>query len=258
MFRRIICAALMLSGLAGCRAVRNFHGDIDFAQWTPKLTSSAQRSGGSYFNLVGSGGVVDKEAFVFLDASLRFQTGSGRRAKPHAVNLGYWQYTYSGDGDAGLGLDFAGKTLIGPIRTTADFKLYRVTYEEPGLTQGGDGRTGGTLGIHLLGFDIKADDGSNIARFSGTAPMLVMGWKIAYYSKGLMYYFGVEGMDLDVVSLGNVRGNVVDTIAGVRWFFGDNLALSVGWRNYDADITIRNDRLRVKQEGAVVALYMKW
>ncbi len=259
MFRRIVCSASMLAALAGCRGAQNFHGDIEFTQWTPQLTSSARRGAGNRdFNLVNHGGVATGDAFLAFDASLRFQTGSGGRAKPHAVNLGYWQHTYAGTGNAS-GVTFAGVPLTGSTRTTADFKLYKLTYEEPGLTQGGDGRTGGTLGLHLIDFNIRADaGGGNVGIFVGTAPMLVIGWKIAYYSKGLMYYFGVEGMDLDVVSLSNITGGVTETVAGVRWFLGDTVALSVGWRSYEANLIMRGDTLNIKQEGASVTLYVKW
>jgi hypothetical protein len=89
--------------------------------------------------------------------------------------------------------------------------------------------------------------------------MLVIGYRITYMSRGLIYYIGVEGMDLDEVPLDNVEGSIVDTYAGVRWNIrSERLALQVGYRRYDADLRIRDDKLIIKMDGVTVSLFISW
>ena len=258
MFRRIVLSAAVLAGLAGCGAGTRLQVAVDVGQWTPDFSGSALRSGGSSFNLVGQGGVADDDPFWFFDSSFRMVAPRGRQVQPFALDFGYCQNTYEGTGPGGV--TFAGADLGPGTRTRAEFKLYKFGYEEMRPTEGTSGLTGGLIGLHYLDFDITAtDDAGNTGTFSDGAPMLVFGWRVTYVSRGITYYFGVEGMDLDSVSLENVGGNLMDIYGGLRWaIHGNRAALSVGYRKYEADLSIRSDRLSIEMDGYVVSLYMSF
>ena len=247
-----------LACLAGCGAGTKFHAAIEAGQWTPEISASALRLSSTKFNLATQGGIPNDEAFWYFDASFRLDTPRGGQVQPYTMSFGYWQHTYKGTGLGGV--TFGGATIGPPITTTAEFKLYKFAYEEMRPTEGvGGGLTGGLLGLHYLEFDIKATDGTNVGVFGDGAPMLVVGWKINYASRGLIYYFGLEGMDLDTVSLNNVGGSIMDTYGGIRWCIrGNRTALSIGYRKYEVDLAIRNDRLSIDMDGLTVSLFLNW
>jgi len=237
----------------------SFHGALEAGQWTPSLDCTAQAAGESSFDLVGTGGLEGERSFWTFDGNLRFTAPRGGSTGAYAFNLGYLQHTYSGEADLGVtGITFAGESLTGQTRTETDLSLFKFTYEEP--SGGQNEQTGGLLGIHSLAFAITSRDADSRASLSGTAPMIVFGWKIAYYSQRLLYFFSIEGMDLDWMPLNNVTGSVYDTSAGIRWFVDSSLrvAISAGYRRYEALLNVDRDRLDLTMDGAFVSLFMTW
>jgi hypothetical protein len=260
MLNRTAISGLLAAGLGvlvGCRAGTSFSGSAEIAQWTPELTSSALG-----FNLVSTGGVDDGKDLWAFDFSLGMQAASGSDLKPYQLNFGYWHGAYEGTGPATIasfaGVDFAAD----PIHTTADFKYYKLTFEEPkpsGNAMGGS-LSSGILGLHFLDFDITASDGVNRGIFDDAAPMFVVGYRIEQYAKGgLMYYIKVEWMDLDAVTLGGTAGEIMDLSGGVRWAIrGNKVALSIGYRKLDAELNIDGNQLNMEMDGAIFALYLRW
>lgn len=252
-----------LAGLAGCRAGTSFSGSVDVAQWTPDFSATALKGGGSNFNLVSAGGVDSSQDLWAVDLSLGMQAVAGSQVKPYQLNLGYWHGLYKGAGPAFtgnyLGADFVSSN---PIDTSADFKYYKFTFEEPdasGNSMGGS-LSSGILGLHYLDFDIVADDGTNRGVFRDSAPMFVLGYRIEQYTKGgLIYYIRVEWMDLDTVTLGGAAGEIMDLSAGVRWAIrGNNAAICVGYRQLEADLNINGNKLIMDMDGAIFSIFMRW
>ncbi len=247
-----------LGALVGCSAGTSFSGSAEFAQWTPELVSSAKG-----FNLVSNGGVDDGEDLWAFDLSLGMQAAAGSQLKPYQLNLGYWHGAYEGVGPAFTG-DYLGATFLGsnPINTSADFKYYKLTFEEPkpsGNAMGGS-LSSGILGLHFLDFGITASDGVTRGVFDDSAPMFVLGYRIEQYAKGgLMYYIKVEWMDLDTVTLDGAAGEVMDLSGGVRWAIrGNKAALSVGYRKLDAELNIDGNQFILNMDGAIFSLFMRW
>jgi hypothetical protein len=247
-------AAVLLLLAVGCGAGTALHGSFEAAQWTPELTGSATK--GSTLELVNDAGLVNDDAFWAFDTSLRVQLPGESRVGAYTFNFGTWQHTYGGKVPGPV--DFAGVSVNGPVRTTADLKLYKFSYGEPGGTSSGHGRTDGLLGLHYMDFEVRADGSNGSASQAGTAPMFVIGWRIAYESQGLVYFFGFEWMDLDTISLDNVKGEVTDWTTGIRWFPGKHVALSLAWRTYDADLVARSERLDIDIAGAYFSLFVIW
>ena len=252
----VICLASLL---AGCRAGSSVHGTADVAQWAPVLKAEAYAGSGDKFNLVGTGGVVDNDALWTFDVSLQFSSAGQRQVKAQTLNLGYWSHEYSGSADLS-GVDFANKLLSGPTRTSLKLDLYKFTYGEPqAASGGGSNRTEGTIGLHYLDFSVIAQDlDGATARYSGNAPMFVVGWKVAYADRAMVYFFSVEGMDLNMISLENVKGNVMDYSAGIRWSVGSTAALSIAYREYQAHLNDRGEELNIKLAGAFFSLFIMW
>ena len=175
-----------------------------------------------------------------------------------------WHGAYEGVGPAFTG-DYLGATFLGsnPINTSADFKYYKLTFEEPkpsGNAMGGS-LSSGILGLHFLDFGIAAQDGAgNRGVFDDSAPMFVLGYRIEQYAKGgLMYYIKVEWMDLDTVTLDGAAGEVMDLSGGVRWAIrGNKAALSVGYRKLDAELNIDGNQFILNMDGAIFSLFMRW
>jgi len=254
MTKHVSLVGLALAAAAGCGM--NASGYLDAGTWTPKLNASALRLSAPALDLVSGAGVPEDDSFWTFDASIQI-AGSAEHG-PCALNFGYVRHVYSGNSAAGF--DFAGATLTGPVHTDADLSLYKFAYEEP-QTSGQGERRGGYIGIHVLDFDIKAAEvgGGTVRRFRDSAPMLVFGWRIAYMSdQDLMYYFSVEAMDLGLITIENVKGTVLDTSVGARWMIYNKVALSVGYRQYDARLDMRDDRLDVKMEGVNYSFFMTW
>jgi len=103
-------------------------------------------------------------------------------------------------------------------------------------------------------------DSDSVTKMDGSAPMFVIGYKIAYISQNLMYFLNIEGMDLDTITLENVKGSLVDVSAGIRWVFDDSgkMAISAGWRTYEANLEIKDDDLDVKFDGAFFSFFLAW
>ena len=263
MFARTTTVVLLAALLAGCKAGTSLHGAADIAQWTPTLAATADTGSGDKFDVVGTGGVVEDDAFWSFDVALQFGRAGKSGMKAQTLNIGYWGHRYSGTTDFSASpVDFAGKTLDGPTTTSMDLNLYKFTYGEPQAgSGGGSSRTEGTIGLHYLDFSVKANDtgiSPATARYDGNAPMFVIGWKISYSDRAMVYFFSVEGMDLDVVSLGNVKGDVLDYSAGVRWSVGSSAALSLGWRSYEANLDNRGEQMKIKMEGLFFSLFLMW
>jgi hypothetical protein len=256
---RITTLVLLGALLAGCQAGTNLHGAVDIASWTPVLEASAGTGAGENFNLVGTGGVVNDDALWTIDLALQLGRASGREVRAQTLNFGYLSHRYSGENSL-LGVDFAGKTLTGSTNTSLDMKLFKFTYGEPqASTSGGDNRTEGSLGLHYLDFAVKAVDSSGTqASYSGNAPMFVVGWKIAYTDRAMVYFASIEGMDLDVIPIENVRGEVMDYSAGVRWSVGGNVALTIAYREYVANLDDRGEEMKIKLAGAYFSLFVMW
>jgi hypothetical protein len=267
MLNRTTFTCLLIAGLAalaGCRAGTSFSGSIDIAQWSPDFASSARKGSSSNFSLVGDGGVdADQDIWAF-DLSLGMQAASGSNLKPYQLNIGYWRSVYEGVGLAPVSpITFFGADFdADPISTKADFKYYKLTFEEPdakGNSAGGS-LSSGILGIHYLDYNISADDGTNSGVFAGGAPMFVLGYRIEQYTKsGLIYYIRVEWMDLDSVTLGGVRGDIMDLSGGVRWAIrGDKAAICIGYRQLEADLDIDGNKLKIDMDGAIFSFFMRW
>ncbi|MHC4248176.1 MAG: hypothetical protein ACYS9X_03530 [Planctomycetota bacterium] len=268
MSNRTAVAALLvagLAGLAGCRAGTSFSGSVDIAQWTPDLSASAFKGGGSNFNLVANGGVDKGEDLWTVDLSLGMQAAAGSQLKPYQLNLGYWHGSYKGAGPASA-LTFAGATFndTDPVSTSADFKYYKLTFEEPDVSgnSAGGSLSSGILGLHFLDFGIIADDGTPGGRgvFEDSAPMFVLGYRIEQYAKGgLMYYIKVEWMDLDTVTLDGVKGEIMDLSGGVRWAIrGNKAALCIGYKTLEAELEINSNKLNMDMDGAIFSLFLRW
>lgn len=266
MLNRTTFTGLLVAGLAavaGCKAGTSFSGSVDFAQWSPTFAGSALKGGGSNFNPLGDGGLDTSDDIWAIDISLGMQAASGSSLKPYQLNLGYWHALYRGAGPASA-LKFAGATFdnINPVNTSADFKYYKLTFEEPdakGNSAGGS-LSSGILGIHYLDFDIIADDGTNRGVFKDGAPMFVLGYRIEQYTRsGLIYYIRVEWMDLDSVTLGGVGGEIMDISGGVRWAIrGNRAAICIGYRQLDADLNIDGNKLNLSMDGAIFSFFMRW
>jgi len=265
--KRKTVAGLLIAGLAaltGCKAGTSFSGSVDFAQWSPDFSCSALKSGSANFDLASGGGVNAGQDLWAIDLSLGMQTAAGSNLKPYQLNLGYWKGGYQGVGPATtniyLGADFDN---LSPISTTADFKYYKLTFEEPDASanSGGGSLSSGILGLHYLNFDITADDGlGTVGKFADSAPMFVIGYRIEQYTRGgLIYYIRVEWMDLDTITLGGASGDIMDLSGGVRWAIrGNNAAVCVGYRQLDADLKIDGNNLGLDMDGAVFSLFLRW
>lgn len=252
-------AGLAALVLAGCGAGVRFHGFLDAGQWTPSLECSAQASGESKFDLTGVGGLEGDRSFWALEGGVRFTAPRRGQAGAYAFNLGYFQHTYEGEADLGVtGITFAGQNLTGPTSTETKVSVFKFTYEEPSGTA--NELTGGLLGFHFLEFAVTSRDADSKAQLSGTAPMLILGWKIAYYSNRLMYFFNIEGMDLDLAPLNNVTGSIYDTSAGVRWFIdsAQRVALTAGYRRYEARLDVDRDKFNITMDGPFISFFMYW
>jgi hypothetical protein len=96
--------------------------------------------------------------------------------------------------------------------------------------------------------------------FKEGAPMFVLGYRIEQYTRsGLIYYMRLEWMDLDSVTLDSVKGEIMDLSAGLRYAIrGNNVAISVGYRQLEADLEISGNSLKLDMDGAIFSLYMKW
>ncbi|MHC5054289.1 MAG: hypothetical protein ACYTKD_06185 [Planctomycetota bacterium] len=265
---RTAVAALLVTGLAGlvgCRAGTSFSGSVDIAQWTPDLSASALKSGGSNFSLVANGGVDKGEDLWTVDLSLGMQAAAGSQLKPYQLNLGYWHGKYDGAGPAS-DLTFAGATFdnVNPISTSADFKYYKLTFEEPDVsgTAAGGSLSSGILGLHYLDFSIAASDGAGGHRgvFDDSAPMFVIGYRIEQYAKGgLMYYLRIEYMDLDTITLGGAEGEIMDLSGGVRWAIrGNKAAICIGYKTLEAELDIDGNKLNMDMDGAIFSLFLRW
>jgi len=252
-----------LAALAGCSAGTSFNGSVDFAQWTPDFSGSALKSGSSNFDLVSGGGVNSGQDLWSIDLSLGMQAASGSNLKPYQLNLGYWSGLYEGTGPAFSG-DYLGATFDGlsPIDTTADFKYYKLTFEEPDASRNnaGGSLSSGILGLHYLDFDIAADDGAgHVGTFADSAPMFVIGYRIEQYTQsGLIYYIRVEWMDLDTITLGGTSGEIMDLSGGVRWAIRNMAAICIGYRQLDAELKIDGNNLNLDMDGAVFSLFLRW
>ena len=113
----------------------------------------------------------------------------------------------------------------------------------------------------MLDYDVDATNGTVNGEMTGSAPMFIVGYKVAYASANLMYYFNVEYMDLDTVTLENVTGSVLDYTAGMRWVFdgSGNMAISTGFRSYEADLGLRGgDDFSYKMEGVFFSVFIAW
>ena len=258
MSSRTITLVLLGALLAGCRAGTSLHGAVDIASWTPILEASASTGAGEDFNLVGTGGVVDDDALWTIDVALQLGRASGREVRAQTLNFGYLSHRFSGKEN--LDMEFAGKHLTGPTDTSLSLDLYKFNYGEPqAATGGGNNRTEGSIGLHYLDFAVKAVDSAGVrASYSGNAPMFVVGWKIAYSDRAMVYFASVEGMDLDVIPIENVRGEVMDYSAGVRWSVGGNVALTIAYREYLANLDDRGEEMKIRLAGAYFSLFVMW
>jgi hypothetical protein len=255
--------AMMLVAVAmltGCTAGSTFHGWLEFGQWTPDTDSTVDTDGDD-IDLVSTGGIRNNDSFWTYDAGIRFTQPNGNTLGAYAFNLGYFNHTYSGNGEIGSSISFDGINTFGTsISTNADIRLLKFTYEEPTGGSSGSERTGGLIGLHNLSYDIHISDGVQTGEISGTAPMFVVGYKVSYYSAQLMYFVNIEWMDLDTITLENVQGEVMDVSGGIRWVFDDsgNMAISAGYRSYDADLNMRDEDLSLHMEGAFFGFFLAW
>jgi hypothetical protein len=257
---RITTLVLLLLGalFAGCKAGTSLHGAVDIASWTPVLEATAVTGAGENFDLVGTGGVVDDDALWTIDLALQLGRASGREVRAQTLNFGYLSHRYSGNEN--LDLSFAGKALMGDTATNLSMSIFKFTYGEPqAASGGGNNRTEGSLGLHYMDFAVRAKDSSGTtAYYSGNAPMFVVGWKIAYSDRAMVYFANIEGMDLDVIPIENVRGEVMDYSAGVRWSVGGNVALTIAYREYMANLDDRGEEMKIKLAGAYFSLFVMW
>lgn len=255
-----IAGFIFLSALlAGCKAGTSVRGAADIAQWTPVFNATAYTGSGDKFDMVGTGGVRDDDALWSFDLAFQFGRARSGEVKAQTLNLGYWGHKYSGTTSLS-NVQFAGKTLNGDTKTTVALNLYKFSYGEPqAASGGGNNRTEGTIGLHFLDFDVTANDlDGPTASYSGNAPMFVIGWKIAYTDRAMVYFFSIEWMDLDVISLENVKGELLDYSTGIRWSVGSSAALSLGWRSYKVDLDDRGEQINIKMEGAFFSLFLVW
>ncbi len=244
--------------VAGCgRAGTSFHGAIEMGQWTPTVSATAVHDGGT-FDVTGTGGVVDDDAVWSFDVALQFGAAARSGVRVQSLNLGYVSHTYSGSADLS-NLSF-GNVLDGATTTDLSLSIYKLSYGEPqAAAAGGNNRTEGLIGLQYLDFSVNStDEDGTTAEYSGNAPMFVIGWKVAYTDRAVIYFFSVEWMDLDFISLENVTGMILDYSAGFRWNVGTMAALSIGYRSYEADLDDRGEQFDIKMDGAFFSLFMAW
>ncbi len=251
----IAALGLAVALAAGCRSGGRWQ--VEAASWTPTLISTATST--TSLDIVETGGTLDDETFWFFDITFQPSRARTARGSTYAMYLSYLRHAYTGTNPTGF--DFAGATMSGPTETTADFCLYKIMMEEPQGSQRGTERVGGLLGIHTLDFTIEATDGTNTGEFSDSSMMLVIGWRISYYGSGaVLYYASIEGADLDTMNFGDVTGSVLDYSLGMRWFVNTppTMALSIGYRKYEADLSIRDETLQLDLDGLYYSFFMTW
>lgn len=245
--------------LAGCRAGTSVHGTFEAAKWSPVLAGQARHLGGADLDFVGDAGLPANQSLWSWDGNIQISRASRDSVGANGFNLGVWGLKTLGSADFSSPLNFAGKSLSGPTDTTADFKLIKFTYEEnPTVSRSGQ-FSAGLLGIHYLSFAVECR-GSEVAEYHSQVAALVLGYRWAYFSKGLLYFIQVEAWPQDWMDLVETDTAVMDVSSGLRWFMGggDKTALTIAYRRFELNSVMGNDRLYLLLDGAYISIHLKF
>lgn len=257
--QRIILPVLTLIAVVGCN---KFGGTKRFGAAAEYVTADIKTvnigiSGETNVDFLGTGGLDDQGNVWGVEA--RYNAGA------ELYGGGYTKLVLKGSSTVNdaAGLDFNGVNFADgtDINTKANYDIYKIYVANRAVTKGAVNQF--AFVFEFIDFDAsisEAGNPGNSSKWSHHSPLLLLGYEWETSSGGgggATYYAKVEWMDLDVIRIGSTGGSFTDLSAGLKWSMGNPGSMNyllIGYRYFDADLSISGNTMQMKFDGPVVGL----